>query len=194
MLNNCPSFLLSVQSHRVQLRQQELGLVPPSSSWYLQPRQEVSPPPSSPRSARQAWRDSPPSWASAASPQGSRARALSRPFQSPKVRLLESSSNFPCYVPEAVLACADVPHLLKMLLLYMWYFRGGFIFANFASQSSQKFPLLYMAISNENIAKIAKLSHREYIPFSSWKYLYANIWRIQYSNISTAIRHYHDNG
>ena len=33
------------------------------------------------------------------------------------------------------------------------------IFTNFASQSSQKFPLQYMAIhSNENIAKITKLS------------------------------------
>ena len=34
---------------------------------------------------------------------------------------------------------------------------------NFASQSSRKFLLQYMAIySNENITKIMKLSHREY--------------------------------
>ena len=43
------------------------------------------------------------------------------------------------------------------------YFRGGFIFANFASQSSRKFPLQYMAIySNENIPQTAKLSHHEF--------------------------------
>ena len=39
------------------------------------------------------------------------------------------------------------------------YFRGGFILANFASQTLQKFPLQYMPIySNENIRKIVKLS------------------------------------
>ena len=38
------------------------------------------------------------------------------------------------------------------------YFRSGFIFANFASQSSRKCLLHYVAIySNENITKIAKL-------------------------------------
>ena len=43
------------------------------------------------------------------------------------------------------------------------YFCGGFIFANSASQSSQKCPLQYMAIySNENITKIMKLSHRKF--------------------------------
>ena len=32
------------------------------------------------------------------------------------------------------------------------YFRGGFIFVNFTSQTSQKFPLQFMSIySNENI-------------------------------------------
>ena len=35
------------------------------------------------------------------------------------------------------------------------YFRGGFIFANFASQNSRKFPLQFMSIhSDENITKI----------------------------------------
>ena len=37
------------------------------------------------------------------------------------------------------------------------------IFANFASQSSRKFPLQYMAIySNENIKKITKLSRHKF--------------------------------
>ena len=43
------------------------------------------------------------------------------------------------------------------------YFRSGFIFANFASQSSRKIPLQYMAIySNKNITKITKLSHHKF--------------------------------
>ena len=43
-----------------------------------------------------------------------------------------------------------------------WNFRGGFIFANFASQTSRKFPLQFMSIySNDNISKIAKLTTRE---------------------------------
>ena len=57
------------------------------------------------------------------------------------------------------------------------YFRGGFIFANFVSQS-QKFPLQYMPIySNENITKITKLSHRK---FSHLVQNRENIWCLQY--------------
>ena len=73
---------------------------------------------------------------------------------------------------------------LKEYWKYYWmrgYFHGGFIFANFASQSSQK--LQYMAIySNENITKIVKLSHREFShPIQSHKNIcMRNIWRIQY--------------
>ena len=44
------------------------------------------------------------------------------------------------------------------------YIRCGFIFANFASQSSWKFPLQYMAIVHlwlkKKITKITKLTHR----------------------------------
>ena len=43
--------------------------------------------------------------------------------------------------------------------VYVVYIRGGFIFVNFASQSSRKFPLQFMSIySNENIRKIVKLT------------------------------------
>ena len=43
------------------------------------------------------------------------------------------------------------------------YFCGDFIFVNFVSQSSRKFPLQYMAIySYENIKKNVKLSHHEF--------------------------------
>ena len=59
------------------------------------------------------------------------------------------------------------------------YFRGGIIFANFASQNSRKFPLQYMYIySNENIRKIVKLSPRE-VPHLVQNR--ENIWRIQYA-------------
>ena len=34
-------------------------------------------------------------------------------------------------------------------------FRSGYIFTNFASQSSQEFPLQYVAIYHENITKIS---------------------------------------
>ena len=43
---------------------------------------------------------------------------------------------------------------LIMVYCIRGYFRGGFIFANFASQTSQKFPLQFMSIySNENRRK-----------------------------------------
>ena len=43
------------------------------------------------------------------------------------------------------------------------YFHGGFIFENFASQTSRKFPLQFMSIHrNENIRKVAKLTLREF--------------------------------
>ena len=66
--------------------------------------------------------------------------------------------------------------LLRMDYCIHGYFRRGFIFTNFASQSSQKFPLQYMAIySNGNINKIANLSPRKLFQPSpiSRKYLYA---------------------
>ena len=63
------------------------------------------------------------------------------------------------------------------------YFRGGFIFANFASQSSQKISTsIYMAIdSNENITKIAKFSHRVFphLVQNCEIICTRNIWRIQ---------------
>ena len=62
-------------------------------------------------------------------------------------------------------------------------FCGGFIFTNFASQSSQKFPPQYMAIySNEIIAKISKLSHCEFphLVQNRKNICTRNIWRIQY--------------
>ena len=51
------------------------------------------------------------------------------------------------------------------------------IFANFASQTSRKFPLQFMSIySNENIRKIAKLSSWISAPIPKpRKYLYAKI-------------------
>ena len=56
-----------------------------------------------------------------------------------------------------------VPCINGLIYCISGYFRGGFIFANFASPSSRKFPLQYKAIySNENITKIAKLSTREF--------------------------------
>ena len=72
-----------------------------------------------------------------------------------------------------------------LLVLYAWLFLWGFIFTNFASQSSQKFPLQYVAIyetmkhqENHEI-KLSRIS-----PSSpkSRKYLYAKYtWCIQYS-------------
>ena len=59
-------------------------------------------------------------------------------------------------------------------------FRCGF---NFASQSSRKFPLQYMAIySYENIRKIMKLSHHKFPHLlRNHKNVFTrNIWRIQY--------------
>ena len=72
---------------------------------------------------------------------------------------------------------------------YCIHVRGGFIFANFASQSSQKFPLQYMAnvYSNGNITNIAKLSPREFphLVQSRESICTRNIWRITYSNSIT---------
>ena len=57
------------------------------------------------------------------------------------------------------------------------------IFANFASQTSQKFALQYMSIySNENIRKITKLSPREFphLVQNCENICMQNIWLIQY--------------
>ena len=45
------------------------------------------------------------------------------------------------------------------------YFSGGFIFANFASQTLRKFPLQFMSIysNDENIRKITKLTPRKFL-------------------------------
>ena len=63
------------------------------------------------------------------------------------------------------------------------YLRSDFTSTNFASHSSQKFPLEYTAIySNEKITKIAKLSHREFphLVQNRENICMQNIWRIQY--------------
>ena len=55
---------------------------------------------------------------------------------------------------------------LTMVFQYciLGYFRGGFIFTNFASQTSRKFPLHFMPIyCSENIRKIMKLSPLEFL-------------------------------
>merc|ERR1711911_1706 len=58
------------------------------------------------------------------------------------------------------------------------YFRVDFIFANFASRSSRKFPLQYKAIySNEVITKIAKFCSREFPQLVKNR---ENIWTRKY--------------
>ena len=66
---------------------------------------------------------------------------------------------------------------------FTWLFRSGFIFANFTSQTSRKFPLQFMSIySNENLRKIMKLNPHKF------SHLVQNceiictrkLWRIQY--------------
>ena len=87
---------------------------------------------------------------------------------------------------EAGLAAMKTPYPCLIVTRYCirGYFRGGFIYANFASQSSQRFPLQYTAIySNENIPKTVKLSHREFphlhVCQNCENICTRNIWRIQ---------------
>ena len=52
--------------------------------------------------------------------------------------------------------------ILYFVYCTSWNFRGGFIFANFASQTLAKISTSIMSIySNDNISKIAKLTTRE---------------------------------
>ena len=63
------------------------------------------------------------------------------------------------------------------------YFRGGFIFFYFASQTARKFPLQFMSIySNENIRKITKLTPREFphLVQNHENICTRKLWRIQY--------------
>ena len=57
----------------------------------------------------------------------------------------------------------DLPFSILIWNYCKCYFRGGFIFMNFASQSLHKNFNFDMAIySNENIKNIGKLSYREF--------------------------------
>ena len=80
--------------------------------------------------------------------------------------------------------------VLHNLWLYNGYFRGGFIFTNFASQSSQNFPLQFMSIySNESVRKnIVKLSPREFLPLDQNHEIICTrkLWHI-YSRLTTRL-------
>ena len=56
--------------------------------------------------------------------------------------------------------CVNVALVLSYCI--RGYFRGGFICHKFASQSSRKFPLQYMAFHSNNSTKFMKFSHREF--------------------------------
>ena len=78
-------------------------------------------------------------------------------------------------------------HLYCLCGIYFMhgYFHGGFIFVNFASQTSPQFSLQFTCMSiysNENIRKFLKLSPREFphLVQNRKNICTRKVWRIQY--------------